>query len=62
MGLFKNYVKPGHNRSPEDPAVTGENAGLPPAAHAAGGMDTPLCVSKLLRGSVHVPAFNESAG
>ena len=30
--------------------------------HTARGMDTPLCISKLLRGSVHVPAFDESAG
>ena len=35
---------------------------LPPTAHAARGMDTRLGVSKLLRGSVHVPAFDEGAG
>ena len=48
--------------SKEDPAVPGENAGLPPAANAARGMDTRLCVSKLLRGAVHVSAFDEGAG
>ena len=47
---------------PEDPAVSGENAGVSSAARTPCGVDPRSGFSKLLRGSVHVPALDESAG
>jgi hypothetical protein len=46
----------------EIPAVPGKNASVPGTARTACGVDPRSGFSKLLRGSVHVPAFDESAG
>ena len=55
-------LKRGGEINDEDPAVPDENAGVSPAARTPCGVDPRSGFSELFRGSVHVPAFDESAG
>jgi len=55
-------LKRGGEINDEDPAVPDENAGVSPAARIACGVDPRPGFSEFLRGSVYVPAFDESAG